>query len=235
MTAYDLDQPKMIYTGPLPAHLLRSSEGPIEEVAEAPAAPAFAGWLRMATAAAVALVAGIAIGAVVPPLLRSAIPTQVKAAPRTTSLSPSAMAAPPTEPRLPLAAPVGANPAAVAPLAAAPQRAALALLAPRLAAATVARPIKPERTPPAAPCAAGASRADLTACADPDVAAADRDLKAAYRRALSAGAPAETAAGDQIAWMLTREDAARRSPAALTSAYRERTAQLNSLAEEPPH
>ena len=72
-------------------------------------------------------------------------------------------------------------------------------------------------------------------CADPVVASADRDLKQAYQNAQAAGAPAERLRADEIDWLLFRDSAARRSPAELALAYRQRIDQLNRLADEPPH
>ena len=75
----------------------------------------------------------------------------------------------------------------------------------------------------------------MTICADASIAAADQDMRKAYQRALRSGAPAAALRAQQDDWLALREDAARRSPSDLAAAYEERIADLNAIADEPPH
>lgn len=95
--------------------------------------------------------------------------------------------------------------------------------------------------PPAAPaprprasfdCAAARPGAEQLVCSDSSLAAADRQLAQAYRRALQAGAPAGMLRDDQRDWMDIREDAARRGPRAVANIYDQRIQELNELAED---
>lgn len=103
----------------------------------------------------------------------------------------------------------------------------------------------PDYTPPAATpvpslaavepaCAAARSRAAQMVCGDPDLAAADRTLNQAYRRALRSGAAPEQLRQDQRDWLAIREDAALRSPQAVASVYDQRIEELNQIAEDGP-
>jgi uncharacterized protein YecT (DUF1311 family) len=83
-------------------------------------------------------------------------------------------------------------------------------------------------------CAAARSRAAQMVCGDPDLAAADRALNQAYRRALRSGAAPEQLRQDQFDWLAIREDAARRSPQAVASIYEQRIDELNQIAEDGP-
>jgi len=240
MTFRDLDEPRMIYTGPLPPHLARADAQVQDDESFGEALPAHGqrSWLAFAATAAVALVTGVAIGAIVTPWLRADTITAPKAV--VADSRPPAVAAPPTPasvtqpetlPAAPATNPVAElQPPAPAPVTLAP-RAALAMLTP---AAKPAPPVLPANKTHAANTCAG-SRADRAVCADPIIAAADHDLKQAYQHAIAAGAPAAQLREEQIDWLLAREDAARRSPADLALAYRQRIDQLNNLADEPPH
>ncbi|MBS0331761.1 MAG: DUF1311 domain-containing protein [Proteobacteria bacterium] len=84
------------------------------------------------------------------------------------------------------------------------------------------------------PCADARGLADQMVCADPRLAAADRELARAYRRALQAGAPPEALRRDQREWLADREDAARRSPRALAEAYDQRIDELEDVAADGP-
>ena len=86
----------------------------------------------------------------------------------------------------------------------------------------------------AQPCAAARSRAAQIVCADPELAAADRDLNSAYRRALRSGVPPEQLRADQRDWLAIREDAARRSPRAVADVYEQRIDELNQIADDGP-
>ena len=83
-------------------------------------------------------------------------------------------------------------------------------------------------------CGAAASRAAQMVCEDPDLAAADRALNQAYRRALRSGAPVDQLRAEQRDWLAIREDAARRSPRALASVYEQRIDDLNEIADDGP-
>jgi uncharacterized protein YecT (DUF1311 family) len=234
MTTHELDQPRMIYTGEMPPHLTMRPVDPYDEVEEEeadfePAADARPSILPIALATGAALALGIAIGvfapalfrgpsarpATVPPVLQRAVVDTEPAAP-----SESAPAAP-----LPETALAEATPPAVrerAPVT--PLRLAVARLGPAPAA-------RPMRSP-----AGGARNACMPyTCTDPAIVAADSDLQQAYQRALSSGAPADQLRAGQIDWLLARQAAASRSPADLAGVYRQRIAQLNAIADEPPH
>ncbi|HEY3948636.1 lysozyme inhibitor LprI family protein [Phenylobacterium sp.] len=99
-------------------------------------------------------------------------------------------------------------------------------------AAPPPRPIALQRPIPAGPCANAASRAAQMVCADPDLAAADREMARAYRRALRSGAPPELLRRDQRDWLAAREEAARRSPRAVAELYDQRIDDLNAAAED---
>jgi uncharacterized protein YecT (DUF1311 family) len=88
--------------------------------------------------------------------------------------------------------------------------------------------------PPAAadPCPTDRGGAAHLVCADPDLAAADRELNRAYRRALRSGAPPEQLRDEQRDWLAIREDAARRSPRAVASIYEQRIDELNRIADD---
>ena len=85
-----------------------------------------------------------------------------------------------------------------------------------------------------ADCGAGASRAAQMVCEDPDLAAADRELNQAYRRALRSGAPVGQLREEQRDWLAIREDAARHSPRALANVYEQRIDDLNEIADDGP-
>jgi hypothetical protein len=118
---------------------------------------------------------------------------------------------------------------------AAPARAASIPAPRRLAAPLAAPPAAPLAAPLAAPVAASvackpnAGVAEAMICANPALAAAERDTRRATRRAVAAGRHP-----DEAAWLAVREEAAQRSPAALAVAYRRHITALNRLAD-PPH
>ncbi|MFI4950885.1 MAG: lysozyme inhibitor LprI family protein, partial [Caulobacterales bacterium] len=85
-------------------------------------------------------------------------------------------------------------------------------------------------------CEAAGSRAEQAICADPALAAADQEMRRAYRRALDSGAAPAPLRASQEDWLIASEVAADRSPADLAGAYRRRIAELNAVAvQEPPH
>jgi uncharacterized protein YecT (DUF1311 family) len=111
---------------------------------------------------------------------------------------------------------------------------------PRVAALTPPPPLQaaPE-TAPSPPqvragldCADAGSLAEEMICSDPDIAAADREMSRAYRRALRAGTPAGALRADQRDWLAIREDAARHSRRALAQVYQQRIDELNDAADE---
>jgi uncharacterized protein YecT (DUF1311 family) len=94
--------------------------------------------------------------------------------------------------------------------------------------------VEPSAPPPgrlADGCAAG-SPAEQMVCADPRLAAADRDLNRAYRRAMAAGVSPQMLRSEQRDWLAIREDAARRSPRAVANIYAQRIDELNAMADD---
>jgi hypothetical protein len=81
-------------------------------------------------------------------------------------------------------------------------------------------------------CGGTASLADQMVCQDPRLAAADRDMARALRRALASGVSPGQLRAEQRDFAMIREDAARRSPRALFSAYAQRIDELNAIAED---
>lgn len=82
-----------------------------------------------------------------------------------------------------------------------------------------------------ADCSGARSTAESMICSDPDLAAADRELNRAYRRAMQAGAvPPGALRADQRDWLSIREDAARHSRRALAQVYQQRIDELNDAA-----
>ncbi|WP_374534206.1 hypothetical protein, partial [Phenylobacterium sp.] len=84
---------------------------------------------------------------------------------------------------------------------------------------------------PTVDCAAPRSLADEMTCADPALAAADRQMARAFRRAVRAGAPYGELRAEQNDFMAMREDAALRSPRALARLYDQRIDDLNAIAD----
>lgn len=111
-----------------------------------------------------------------------------------------------------------------------------------LAAQRPLLPVTASLAPQAAPqtaagdpaCASAHGRAAQLVCADPELAAVDRALNQAYRRALRSGASPDELRADQRDWLAAREDAARRSPRTLADLYAQRIEELNQLAEDGP-
>ena len=120
------------------------------------------------------------------------------------------------------------------------------LKAPRIAAPAPAAepiPVRQVEAPPARPaargpsfdCAGAASAAETLICEDPGLAAQDRRLATAWRRALDSGIPAWRLRRQQQRWLDAREDAARDAPEAVSDLYDQRIQELNdevSLAAE---
>jgi uncharacterized protein YecT (DUF1311 family) len=103
--------------------------------------------------------------------------------------------------------------------------------------------ISPAPAPaPAAPqprasfdCATARPGAERMVCSDPELAAEDRQLARAYRRALRYGDvdPADLRQ-EQRDWMGIREDAARHSRRALADVYDQRLQELDAIAGRAP-
>ncbi len=107
------------------------------------------------------------------------------------------------------------------------------------AAPALPAPTPVAETPPPASaldrCAGASSRAAALVCADPRLAAYDRDLNRAYRRAMQSGAVSpQDLRADQRDWLDVREQAAARSPRALADVYEERIDELNRIADDGP-
>jgi uncharacterized protein YecT (DUF1311 family) len=83
-------------------------------------------------------------------------------------------------------------------------------------------------------CATARPGAEQMVCSEPALAAADRQMARAYRRALRSGVAPGDLLQEQRDWMAIREDAARRSPVALAQAYDQRLRELQRIAEGAP-
>lgn len=96
---------------------------------------------------------------------------------------------------------------------------------PRIVAAPPAPAVQPSFN-----CRYAGTPAERMICADPELASLDRRLDRAFERAVASGIPYRELRAEQDDWLSIREDAARRSPAAVESVYRQRIAELNDLA-----
>jgi hypothetical protein len=203
---------------------------------------------------AAALALGLALGFVARPHLAlppTAAPMRaVTAAPQDggQTMNIEMSAAPPT----PVARPDGklevlapdmarqAADAAPAPVPAPPRwaeaEAAAPIRTPQVVAGPIAPPaMAPPQFAPADPACGGArSRAAQMVCGDPELAAADREMNQAFRRALRSGAAPDQLRQDQRDWLAIREDAARRSPRAVADIYQQRIDELNQIADDGP-
>jgi uncharacterized protein YecT (DUF1311 family) len=81
-------------------------------------------------------------------------------------------------------------------------------------------------------CSAATPGAEQLVCSDPSLAAADRRLARAYRRAIEAGLPMDELRTEQGDWLVIREDAARHSPRAVQNIYEQRIQELNDMADD---
>ncbi|ACG76567.1 hypothetical protein PHZ_c0153 [Phenylobacterium zucineum HLK1] len=115
---------------------------------------------------------------------------------------------------------------------------------PREIAAPIApprvRPPEPAPTPvrvsapaprPSFDCRYAGTRSERMVCGDPRLAGLDRRLDRAFERAVAAGIPYRELRAEQDDWLAIREDAARHSPDAVESVYRQRIAELDDLAD----
>ncbi len=80
-------------------------------------------------------------------------------------------------------------------------------------------------------CGAARSPAEMMVCYDPNLAAADRRMQRAWRRALDSGASRDALRRDQRAWLQDRDEAALDSPEAVRSLYAQRTRELEDAAD----
>lgn len=105
---------------------------------------------------------------------------------------------------------------------------------------TLPQPAHEAAAPPAAdtsaraasdPCDAAESRAQRMVCRDADLAAADRRLRRAYAAALAASDAPRDLRLEQEDWLDIREQAAAMSRQAVASIYRQRTEELERLAD----
>lgn len=84
---------------------------------------------------------------------------------------------------------------------------------------------------PSFDCRDAQSLGEEAVCADPTLAAADRRLERAFRRAVEAGVPYAQLRAEQDDWLSVREAAARRSPRAVASIYDQRIRELDAMAD----
>lgn len=87
---------------------------------------------------------------------------------------------------------------------------------------------------PSFSCRYARTPAERMICDDPQLAALDRQLDQAYRRAIASGVPARFLRGEQDDWLMIREDAARYSPRAVASVYAQRIFELEAMADGAP-
>jgi uncharacterized protein YecT (DUF1311 family) len=81
-------------------------------------------------------------------------------------------------------------------------------------------------------CRYARSRSEQMVCGDSELATLDRRLNRAFSRAVGSGVPYRELRADQDDWLSIREQAARRSPEAVASIYRQRIRELNAIAED---
>lgn len=128
--------------------------------------------------------------------------------------------------RAPVAAPRRPTPVIEAP-APAPAARDIAPVPPRIAvAAAPPRPV----VQPSFNCRYAASRSERMVCGDAELARLDQRLDRAFERAVASGIPYRELRAEQDDWLAIREDAARRSPDAVESIYRQRIGELEDLA-----
>ena len=80
-------------------------------------------------------------------------------------------------------------------------------------------------------CRYARSPAERMVCGDSELARLDRRLNRSFQQAVGSGIPYRELRAEQDDWLNIREDAARRSPEAVASVYRQRIRELNALAE----
>lgn len=93
-----------------------------------------------------------------------------------------------------------------------------------------APPVQPVAQGPSFDCADSASAAEELVCGDAALAAQDRRLAGAWRRALDAGVPLHRLRRQQQRWLDAREDAARHAPEEVPDLYDQRIQELDMVA-----
>jgi len=83
-------------------------------------------------------------------------------------------------------------------------------------------------------CGTARPGAEEMVCSDAALAAADRQMAGAYRRALGSGVDPNDLRQEQRDWVAIREDAARHSRHALADVYDQRIGELNEIADSAP-
>ena len=81
-------------------------------------------------------------------------------------------------------------------------------------------------------CGYARTDSEYLVCGDRELARLDRRLARAFDRALRAGVPFDDLRAEQDDWLAIREDAARHSPGAVASVYRQRIQELDALADD---
>lgn len=94
-----------------------------------------------------------------------------------------------------------------------------------------AAPRRADSPGPSFDCSFARSYADEVVCSDPELAAADRALDRAYRRARDAGAPDWVLRQRHAEWSRAREAAAREGAWAVDEVYRARIDELNDQSQ----
>ncbi|MDB5448581.1 MAG: hypothetical protein JWQ97_3898, partial [Phenylobacterium sp.] len=145
------------------------------------------------------------------------------------SVRPPATPAPPQIASLtpvPEVAPARPAPTAPAPVVSPPE--------PAVADGPALTPAAPPAPRASFDCATARPGAEEAVCSDAGLAAADRQLARAYRRAMRSGVDPADLRQEQRDWMAIREDAAHRSRHALASVYDQRIAELDEMAASAP-
>jgi uncharacterized protein YecT (DUF1311 family) len=206
------------------------ARGPAGQAGAQPTAHRPPSGLLAAAGVAAALLLGVGLGFLArPELIGRAPPAAPGAAPPAALASPGAAQVP-----IAIASP---PPAQAAPR----PRGKLQTLPPEMAAAErgSAQPDAASEAGETAPpngrasfdCATARPGAEQLVCSDPQLAAQDRRLARAYRRALASGVDPVDLRQEQQDWTAIREDAARRSSQAVAQIYDQRIAELNRMAD----
>ena len=93
-----------------------------------------------------------------------------------------------------------------------------------------ARPTRLAARGPSFDCAQSASAAEELVCNDETLAAQDRRLASAWRRAMDSGVPMHRLRRQQQRWLDAREDAARHAPDEVADLYDQRIQELDEVA-----
>ena len=93
-----------------------------------------------------------------------------------------------------------------------------------------AQPTRPRARGPSFDCAQIASAAEELVCNDETLAAQDRRLASAWRRAMESGVPVHSLRRQQQRWLDAREDAARHAPEDVADLYDQRIQELDDVA-----